>query len=229
MECYITTVQKSVKELLGTNFAKLESASLRLEKFLQYGKNMQGELNSICSSINQNGKKNIPKKDLPPGSIHFAMRSAARMMINQSGSILNLGILIHRHYGCPYIPGSALKGVTRHYVAENKLLEPEKTEQLFGRQESGGLVAFHEAFPADTAWSMIVDVLTSHHGSETRNPLPILFPALEKGSLFSFALSPLRGCSEEQLNICARFLKEALKQNGIGAKTSAGYGWFREV
>lgn len=226
----IVTVQNSVRDLLGKDFANLDSASLRLEKFLHYTrKNMKQELEGICFSINRNGKKNMPKKNLPPGSIRFAMRSAARMMINQSGSVLNLGVLIHRHYGCPYIPGSALKGAARHYVAENGLLEPEKIERLFGRQDSGGLVAFHEAFPGDTAWSMIVDVLTSHHGSETRNPLPIFFPALEKGSLFSFALSPLRGCSEEELNLSARFLKEALKLNGIGAKTSAGYGWFREV
>lgn len=226
----IETVQQELKDLLGGRFDKLESPSLRLEKIMRYEKKaMTQELEDICRTINLYGKKTQPKKSFSPRSLQFQMRSGARMMINQSGSILNLSILIHRHYGCPCIPGSALKGVTRHYVTENELLPDTEVERLFGEQDSAGIVAFHEAFPANTLWKMVVDVLTNHHGCDTKNPLPITFPALEKGVVFSFSLSPLSACSDEDLKTVAHFLKETLKNYGVGAKTAAGYGYFREV
>ena len=89
----IETVQQELKDLLGGRFDKLESPSLRLEKIMRYEKKaMTQELEDICRTINLYGKKTQPKKSFSPRSLQFQMRSGARMMINQSGSILWLSL-----------------------------------------------------------------------------------------------------------------------------------------
>jgi CRISPR-associated protein Cmr6 len=55
------------------------------------------------------------------------------------------------------------------------------------------------------------------------NPVPVYFLALEQGTKFEFAVA-----SREQ-GLAAKatdWLKGALADLGIGAKTSAGYGYF---
>lgn len=237
----VYSVQNSLKELLGNDFANLESGSLRLNKMLRFYSDQEkkktkgdSELESICKCINNCGKKIQPSPINVPGLKQFRMKLAGRMMINQSGSVLNLGILLHRNFSCPFIPGSALKGVTRHYVKQN-FGETEDFQRIFGKEESAGTVAFLNAFPSD--WKMVVDVLTKHNDSDepvldTKNPVPIFFPAVEKGAVFTFAMAPAKTGSrtaDADVEMAMKWLKAALKEWGVGAKTSAGYGWFKEA
>ena len=84
---------------------------------------------------------------------------------------------------------------------------------------------------------MVVDVLTKHNDLDepvldTKNPVPIFFPAVEKGAVFTFAVAPAKTGSrtaDADVEMAMKWLKAALKEWGVGAKTSAGYGWFKEA
>ncbi|MBS5532357.1 type III-B CRISPR module RAMP protein Cmr6 [bacterium] len=92
---------------------------------------------------------------------------------------------------------------------------------------SAGAVSYLPAIPADGEWKLVVDVLNSHRDSDKENPIPVFFPAVERGAKFRFAVIPIMGRSTTAtLNFAVEMLKCGLSINGAGAKTAAGYGWF---
>lgn len=171
---------------------------------------------------------------------------------------------LHHIYGIPYIPGSAIKGITKHWVVlkiadhistnENKNFEDavEKVSEaleegrdynisldgiefrdlvkIFGTQKQIGQVIFIDAYPIDKI-NLEIDIMNVHYpdyysGKEPptdyQKPRPIKFLTV-KGTKFQFHL-----LSQDinLLNHTEKILKEALKEHGIGAKTSLGYGIF---
>lgn len=86
-----------------------------------------------------------------------------------------------------------------------------------------------------------LDVVTCHHGEyyanpdpnavarDTEEPVPVVFPAVAPGHVFTFALAPLRGAEQRLLHSARQWLKTGLEAFGLGAKTNAGYGWFKDV
>jgi CRISPR type III-B/RAMP module RAMP protein Cmr6 len=127
---------------------------------------------------------------LPPGAVSFTATLGGRLIINQAGGIMeNAGLCLHRHFGDPYIPGSAVKGIARHaawceWQAEQN--EEKKREiaqgiaRVFGyptgaegldgylepnkqkRVTSSGTVAFLAAIP-DGKVSLETDIVNCHH------------------------------------------------------------------
>ena len=93
-----------------------------------------------------------------------------------------------------------------------------------------GAVSFLPATPADGKWKLVVDVLNFHQNSDCRNPVPVFFPSVERGTKFRFVVAPIAGrCTPEILNFAVDMLKTGLITGGVGAKTAAGYGWFDPV
>jgi len=123
-----------------------------------------------------------------------------------------------------------------------------------GRDGCAGSVAFLPAYPKND-FRLAADVLTCHYpeyyrsaeevqAMDNEDPLPSFFPAVEPGAIFSFSLVLIRGWlmlkkAFEAFNLPPDFdpleqasiwLEYGLCELGVGAKTSAGYGWFvREV
>lgn len=94
-----------------------------------------------------------------------------------------------------------------------------------------GICSFIAGQPSSTdCLNIVAEVLTPHYNNNLR---PIFFPAVEAGSEFGFAIIAQReiqvpGLTQLQvLEGAKNWLQQALTQNGIGAKTGAGYGWFR--
>ena len=83
------------------------------------------------------------------------------------------------------------------------------------------------AIPENSNWKIVPDVLTSHHCCDTKNPTPVFFPVLESGATFRFMVVPTARTQDGDLEFAAKCLKTAIAENGAGAKTAAGYGWFR--
>lgn len=208
-------------------------------------------------------------------------------------------------YGVPYIPGSAIKGVLRHYyignvicsyfpnerakIAENILDKFEKNDldltndklsskykfverdnggekvetlptedtlsilrkkpevieciqkgqKIFGTQDKKGGVIFLDAIPDSLKRENLVnDVMTPHYSEyyskgqppvDSSNPVPITFLTLERAKFNFYFLGRDKYILDEIWNGEQGLLAKALEQNGIGAKTSVGYGYFENI
>lgn len=102
---------------------------------------------------------------------------------------------------------------------------------VFGSQHCAGRVIFLDAFPESLTTSLCI--MNPHHAKyysgtqkwpdDCEKPVPIKFAAVENAQ-FSFALASR---DRDLLDTVSEWLKAALKQRGAGAKTSAGYGYFK--
>ncbi len=192
----------------------------------------QKDLKKICDIAGYSKKDSIADFRFfmnIPGAISFTAKNKGRLLVNHTGGIMEWNLALHRFFGCPVIPGSALKGIARNAARFDE--DTKRFDRVFGGAEKGksdnaGSVAFLMAFPENKDWKLVVDVLTSHGGSDTQNPVPVFFPAVETGATFRFTIAPTARTKEGDLEFAIKYLKLALSENGVGAKTAAGYGWF---
>ena len=104
-----------------------------------------------------------------------------------------------------------------------------------------GTVAFLPAYPIHfrPKDDLELDVLTSHHpdyyggkketATDTENPIPVYFPAVAAGAVYTFALFPVGQPNAPLLVFARTWLKTGLELLGLGAKTAAGYGFFSDA
>lgn len=164
-------------------------------------------------------------------------RVLGRLSIGLGGeSVLETSISLHRTYGVPYIPGSALKGLAASY-ARKRLGDEWKAESdayrlVFGDTKSAGYVTFYDALyipgTAKTDTPLALDVMNVHHPEYYRgenvppadwdSPTPVSFLSATGSYLLA-----LHG-PDEWVEAAFEILNQALKEEGIGAKTSSGYG-----
>lgn len=160
-----------------------------------------------------------------------------------SASVLETSIKLHHTYGVPYIPGSALKGLTASYAKQYLGAEWEKESENYkilfgssdenGNEQAAGYVTFFDALyyipKTDNNSPLCPDVMTVHHEKYYQNEKdsapadwdqtnPISFLAA-KGEYLVALTGP-----KEWVNAAFDILKLALQEMGIGAKTSSGYG-----
>src|SRR2546423_835407 len=104
------------------------------------------------------------------GASCFSAITEWRMVVGLGGeSILETDLTLHHLYGIPYIPGSALKGLTRAYmtgeVFPSKDIEHdnEVVKHIFGTQKEAGSVIFFDAMPIDGKATDVLDIMNSHY------------------------------------------------------------------
>ena len=163
-----------------------------------------------------------------------------RLIVGLGGDhVLETNMTLHHIYGIPYIPGSAVKGVLRHWWLqedfdnkEDKALKDKNFLDLFGSQKQRGKVQFLDAYPNSNV-RLATDIMNPHYpnyygGTEpptdSQNPVPINFLTVEQ-TTFRFAF-----LAEDQrlLDKLKMRFEDALELKGIGAKTAVGYGYFRD-
>lgn len=167
-----------------------------------------------------------------------------RFVIGLGGaSVLETSMTLHRLYGLPIIPGSALKGVTRAY-AEVVLAKPANDPEvvaIFGKPPQAtpleaGEIIFFDAIPV-TVPKFKLDIMNPHYPkyyqgdqppADWQNPTPIYFLTVEQ-TQFLFAVATRREEGKAYINTALEWLKKGLAELGVGAKTAAGYGYFEEV
>lgn len=168
-----------------------------------------------------------------------ALQLQGRLLTGLAGSgALETGCSIHQTYGMPYLPGTSIKGVVRHWAENNLPEQMERLNMLFGQQDSSGLVVFHDAWWIPESGSLgkenqpfCEEVVTTHHpdyygnqGSEPAtdldSPVPNAMLGVQGGFLFT-----LEG-DEKITKLIMQMLETALAEQGIGAKTAAGFGYF---
>jgi CRISPR-associated protein Cmr6 len=160
-------------------------------------------------------------------------------------SVLETSVALHRTYGVPYIPGSALKGSAAHYAnlraGENSRWKKggDLYNFVFGTTEGEGSILFFDAFyMPDTGHKgkpLYPDVITVHHreyyqGQDPKkapadwdSPTPIPFLSATGKYLIALA-APEVPQAEQWIEGVFAILESALAEMGIGAKTSSGYG-----
>jgi len=174
-------------------------------------------------------------------------------------SPLENGLTLHHTYGVPYIPGTALKGILNHWLAQ-RLGDRQRRNEWKGVSYEGGKAVglpgpdhgfvfgwpeIDETQPGargrvvfDDAWilpssepSLASDVVTPHQFSYYRSagdelptdwdpPQPHPFASIRPGAAFLLAVSG----PGLWPRLALRHLLDALDEQGIGARTTAGYG-----
>lgn len=110
------------------------------------------------------------------------------------------------------------------------------------KDAGAGSVVFHEAWPTKVP-KLIKDLTNNHHSqyygdgnatggvrppNDAESPIPVNFLAIGEGNEFLFALSPRRADTHaEDVQLARQWLAGALTHIGCGAKTNAGYGYFK--
>lgn len=162
-------------------------------------------------------------------------------------SVLEVGLTIHHTYGMPIIPGSALKGLCRRgalRLLKDGQINLQQFEVLFGYskqngQASAGYITFWDAwYDPDSVCGKPFhrDVVTVHHPdyyssrgrqnypTDFDDPNPVPFLVVRPEACFLFALT---APDEAWGTFAENLLKWCLQYLGVGAKTNAGYGFFR--
>lgn len=175
-----------------------------------------------------------------PAVVTRRFRVRGRLIVGLGGeSVRETAVALHRLYGVPLIPGSALKGLAGHSLPapvgpEGALLRQHR-QVLFGEPAGAGYVTYFDAWyvpgsaPEDRP--LALDVITVHHpryyGSRGRerapwdfdDPNPLLFLSA-RGEYLVALQGPTRAWAEFAMDLLTR----ALADRGIGAKTASGYG-----
>lgn len=162
------------------------------------------------------------------------------------------GFAFHAPSGSPFIPGSTVKGLCRQAATilheDNGHPSVEALHQAFGperifdtQKTQRGSVRFFDAFPASPI-QLTADIINCHHPlyyvlqntnikrsrsnpadpTETESPVPVLFLCVERQSEFEF---PIVATDTREADEVLNWLEFGLDFLGIGAKTSAGYGF----
>src|SRR6266699_4290327 len=170
---------------------------------------------------------------------HFSAAIDWRMVMGLGGeTVLETDLTLHYLYGTPYIPGSALKGLTRAYVtgeiegykSDEIDKDNEEIKRIFGSQEHAGTVIFFDAMPLDGKAGFVLDIMNPHYPeyysgnkppTNDQSPIPVTFLTVAN-TTFTFALAP-RDASKEQhvrdLEQVKAWLQEAVQKYGVGGKT----------
>lgn len=270
------------REILRVNSRFIDNFKLKLEKTVNFkkDKNSAKEKSILYKPPDKyNEKFEIEFNFENPEEIKEMIESVSKRqkyLVNNSGlkvkcyeykpewrmivglgneSVYETSITLHHIYGFPYIPGSAVKGVTRNWIIgekfnsdENKAFKDEGFCKIFGSDERGvlgeqkGSVTFFDALPTQIP-IIEPDIINSHYGdyySGYEPPAdylklnPVFFLTVSDTS-FIFAIgirekdndSIKKGEFKDStpLETVKEEMKEALEKHGIGAKTAVGYGY----
>lgn len=160
--------------------------------------------------------------------------TSGRMVVGLGmDGVLDVGVALHHTYGVPYIPGSALKGLAASYARQRLEADWQVNTPayitLFGDMHTAGYVTFFDALPVPGAFRLWPDVIAVHHqdyyGDQSDAPPadwddPNPVPFLSTSGKFLLALAGPPQWIEAAYGI----LEYALREAGIGARTSSGYG-----
>ena len=161
-----------------------------------------------------------------------------RILVGSGGhKILDTGLTLDRTCGVPLIPSSSLKGIVRRYAEAVEEAPADLVSYLLGdeNEESppGDLAIFDgiPMAPPVLEREVLNPLLGDYYGgqsaiaTDTISARPSFFLTLGRESRFAFAVAS-RSRDGLALEQGAEWLAQALQTLGVGAKTSAGYGFW---
>lgn len=173
----------------------------------------------------------------------FVYTLRSRMVIGLGGAdVREVGFTFHR-MGFPYVPASSLKGLARAAALLLCHSSQEAVDALLGasvaEEGQAGQVIFLDAVPCPPPKNkalLEVDILNPHYPKyyqtegeevpgEWQDPVPIFFLAVPRGTKFCFGVIG----EEAKVQRVWAWLERGLRELGVGAKTTLGYGlWWAE-
>ncbi len=223
-----------------------DHAGLALQKLLKQHDEKSESAKELLNAIGQltssdaykaafeRWKLNLPRSRL----LLPATTNSALAIGLGNASPIEVGLTIHRIYGTPYLPGSAIKGLLTR-AADAHGLSPKDIEILFGTTESAAHIVYWDAMLEPSSTNPYQqDVITVHHqkyyGSSGQDgyptdfddPIPVAFLSVRPNTKFCVALSSNSQGAEPWLWLAAELLQYALEKMGLGGKTNSGYGYF---
>lgn len=147
-----------------------------------------------------------------------------------------LGLTVHGTYGWPMLPASTLKGAARAVAADSgvdpgditRVCGPDPGLELTGQ----GSVVWFDALPGRAGVHVVQDGQTPHQQpyyrdpthatppAEWHSPVPVPFLAIDGGEFVLDLLGP-----RADVLLAASWVRNAVDDLGVGAKTAAGYGY----
>ena len=159
-----------------------------------------------------------------------------------AASVYETSITLHHLYGFPYIPASGIKGMVNAYVhtqVADYESKKQDVERIFGTQDQIGSIIFYDGLPK-TPPEIKADVMNPHYTpyyqakntseppADYHKPVPVNFLTV-RNTTFGFTIGVRKNIDETErkylLEKAEQWLKEALEEQGIGAKTAVGYGY----
>lgn len=164
-------------------------------------------------------------------------KTQGRLIVGLGGeSVAEVSISLHRTYGVPVLPGSGLKGLAARFAREQMGADWQMAgtyyQTVFGYTQAAGYVEFLDALYVPGSGfrqrPLHADVLTVHHrdyyGGKGKAPAdwdsPSPVPFLCATGQFLLALNG----PADWVEVAYEILVLALENEGVGAKTSSGYG-----
>ena len=154
-----------------------------------------------------------------------------------SHKILDTGFMLDHTCGVPLIPASSLKGVVRTFAQSVEEAPAALISHLLGDDDEtmppGDLIFFDGTPIAPPVIERdVLNPLQSDYyrgasaaATETITARPSFFLTLSRESHFAFAVAS-RSRDSDAVEQGAEWLAQALQTLGVGAKTSAGYGFW---
>jgi CRISPR-associated protein Cmr6 len=161
-----------------------------------------------------------------------------------SQSVLETSLTLHKVWGIPYIPATALKGAMRMVAFwRNNGEEDKNTQYLFGTTEQKGLLIFLDAYPLEFKFDL--DIVNIHYPEYYRGqvdkaedyevPTLVYFVTVSKGSKFRVVVlmddvryeknkGGIEYSKEKIAEVINELISYAFEEFGVGAKTRLGYG-----
>ena len=243
----IPSCRKNLSSLPETGFSH---PGLALTRYLKLQNDTNVASNNLLKGMTESGAGKVYEaafarwkecQEADATVVTFSGTLATPMAIGLGNkSALEIGLTLHHTYGMPVIPGTALKGLCHRGADLLNICEPQH-KALFGDTASAGYFTFWDAWfdpnsVGDKPFKQ--DVITVHHPkyyqergkdnhwpTDFEDPIPIPFLVVRPGVKFFFALTVP---SQEWGVFASGLLRWSLENLGVGAKTNAGYGYFKK-
>jgi CRISPR-associated protein Cmr6 len=164
----------------------------------------------------------------------------SRMLIHTRSSTLPLEISLawDPYLNIPYIPATSIKGALRSYFREYKIdINGCDEKTLFGTEEGEGVLEFFDAYPVSCRKYLVDAEVTTPHYRElegkmdeaSSNPTPIVHLAISPGTVFHIPITFRSTKNDRCRGVENKVIDHVMNaiENGIGARTSVGYGYIR--
>lgn len=249
---------KDVYELYKSQKSSSCHYGLQIDKFSnifnnKICRNSNEAENRIIKIINNNIDEYLEDKGDGFIILDFSAKVLDRLIVGLGGhSVFETDIKLHHTYGIPYIPASAIKGCLRSHIIKKYFESKEKKAKeiwfvkIFGgkieeKNHQGGLI-FLDSY-SQQKYTMKRDIMTPHYSkgyTEDGIINPIEFLAVENTEFRFVILIDKDKFIDESGNeiliegkniksFIVQEMVEMLTTHGIGAKTSVGYGYFKDL